>query len=95
LGELADAEQVRDPTMSRVVAGMIRAGLAKRHVSKEDRRRLVISPTERGARVLQQGRQRRVRVLAEALAEFSSAEVIQLGDSAEMIFRAVQKIENP
>jgi DNA-binding MarR family transcriptional regulator len=95
LGELADAEQVKDPTMSRIVAGMIRAGLAKQHVSKEDRRRLVISPTEKGTRVLQQGRQRRVRALAEALAEFSAEELSQLAVSAEMIFRAVQKIENP
>ena len=30
LGELADAEQVRPPTMSRIVAGLERAGLVKR-----------------------------------------------------------------
>lgn len=95
LGELAEAEQVKDPTMSRIVAGMIRAKLAKRHVSKEDRRRLVISPTEKGTRALQQGRQRRVQALANALAGFSPAEVIQLGESAELIFQAIQRIENP
>src|SRR6059058_738700 len=30
LGELADAEQVRPPTMSRIVSGLERAGLVKR-----------------------------------------------------------------
>jgi DNA-binding MarR family transcriptional regulator len=95
LGELAEAEQVKDPTMSRVVAGMIRLGLAKRHVSKEDRRRLVISATTKGTRVLQEGRQRRVRALSEALEGFSPTEVSQLADSAEMILKAVQRIRNP
>jgi DNA-binding MarR family transcriptional regulator len=95
LGELAEAEQVKDPTMSRIVAGMIRAGLAKRHVSKEDRRRHVISPTEKGTRALQQGRQRRVQALAEALAELSGEELKLLGGAAELIFRALPKIQNP
>src|SRR5271154_4830680 len=31
LGELADAEQVRPPTMSRIVAGLQRARLVRRH----------------------------------------------------------------
>jgi DNA-binding MarR family transcriptional regulator len=95
LGQLAEAEQVKDPTMSRIVSGMIRAGLAKRYVSKEDRRRLVISPTEKGTRVLQEGRTRRVQALADALTEFSADDIAQLGAAAEMIFAAVQKIQNP
>ena len=95
LGELAEAEQVKDPTMSRIVAGMIRAGLAKRQVSKEDRRRLVISPTEKGTRVLQQGRQRRVQALAEALTELSNDELKLLGDATELVFRALPRIHNP
>ena len=95
LGELAEAEQVKDPTMSRVVAGMIRAGLAKRQVSKDDRRRLVISPTGKGTRVLMQGRERRVQALAAALEEFSPEEIHHLGEAAEMIFQAIAKIENP
>ncbi len=95
LGELAEAEQVKDPTMSRIVAGMIRTGLAKRHVSKEDRRRLVISATEKGTRVLQQGRKRRVQALADALTEVSGEELKLLGEAAELIFRALPKIHNP
>jgi len=95
LGELAEAEQVKDPTMSRIVAGMIRASLAKRHVSKEDRRRLVISPTDKGIRVLQQGRKRRVQALADALTNLSNEELKQLGLATELIFRALPRIHNP
>jgi len=95
LGELAEAEQVKDPTMSRIVSGMIRAGLAKRQVSKEDRRRLVISATEKGTRALQHGRERRVHALAAALVQFTAEELGNLRDAAEMIFAAVQKIESP
>jgi DNA-binding MarR family transcriptional regulator len=95
LGELAEAEQVKDPTMSRIVAGMIRAGLAKRHVSKEDRRRLVISPTAKGALALQQGRKRRVQALADALTELSNDELNLLGGAAELVFRILPGIHNP
>src|SRR2546426_11655231 len=34
LGELAEAEQVRPPTMSRIVAGLVRAGLVRRGENK-------------------------------------------------------------
>src|SRR4030081_1820391 len=38
LSELADAEQVRPPTMSRIVAGLERAGLVRRRATEDGRR---------------------------------------------------------
>src|ERR1700756_474909 len=38
LGELAEAEQVRPPTMSRIVAGLERGGLVKREGTEDGRR---------------------------------------------------------
>src|SRR5436305_15150059 len=38
LGELAEAEQVRPPTMSRIVEGLERAGLACRQATADGRR---------------------------------------------------------
>src|SRR5258706_12453698 len=38
LGELADAEQVRPPTMSRIVAGVERGGLGQRRKKGDGRR---------------------------------------------------------
>ncbi len=71
LGELADAEQVRPPTMSRIVAGLERAGLVRRHAT-EDGRRVRLKATAKGTRMLQEGRRRRVESLAQALSFLSS-----------------------
>src|SRR5260370_7145614 len=38
LGELAEIEQVRPPTMSRIVAGLVRAGLVRRRKTENGRR---------------------------------------------------------
>jgi DNA-binding MarR family transcriptional regulator len=92
LRELAEAEQVKAPTMSRIVSGMMRAGLAKTYVSREDRRRLVISASKKGTAVLQKGRQRRVKALEQALKELSPAQLRQLGQSVELVMDATKRI---
>jgi DNA-binding MarR family transcriptional regulator len=70
LGELAEAEQVRPPTMSRIAAGLVRAGLVKRGKT-EDGRRVRLEATAKGTRILQEGRKRRVESLAQALSSLS------------------------
>jgi DNA-binding MarR family transcriptional regulator len=92
LGELAEAEQVKPPTMSRVVAGMIRSGLAKTHVSREDRRRLVIAATAKGTDVLQKGRRRRVEALASTLQNLSAQQIRQLNDSVTLVMEATKAL---
>src|SRR6267143_3416141 len=67
LGELADAEEVRPPTMSRMVAGLQRAGLIRRHAT-EDGRRVRLEATAKGKKILWEARKRRVESLAQALA---------------------------
>src|SRR5271163_3147190 len=66
LRELADAEQVRPPTMSRIVAGLARARLVRREAT-DDRRRVRLAATAKGEKILWQGRRRRVESLAAAL----------------------------
>src|SRR5258705_9639300 len=46
LAQLAEAEQVKAPTMSRIVAGLLRAKLVHRRTDKQDRRAVVIQATE-------------------------------------------------
>src|SRR5215469_17930582 len=65
LGELAGAEQVKPPTMSRVVEGLVSRGLAERVPSPEDRRAVRIATTPKGRRLLLTGRDRRVHLLAD------------------------------
>src|SRR5713226_4371416 len=66
LGELADAEQVRPPTMSRIVAGLERSGLVKRRKT-EDGRRVRLEASAKGTKILQERRKRRVESLASTL----------------------------
>src|SRR6202140_5691833 len=66
LGELADAEQVRPPTMSRIVAGLQRSRLVRRHATR-DGRRVRLEATPKGVSLMWEGRKRRVQSLAKAL----------------------------
>lgn len=91
LGELADAEQVRAPTMSRIVAGLERAGLVNRHET-DDGRRVRLAATPKGTKILWQGRKRRVESLANALASLSEADAARLRELAELLPEVVRKL---
>src|SRR3954451_7963800 len=56
LGALAAAEQVRPPTMTRLVAAMELGGLIERDPDKDDRRVVRIRATAKGKRILEDGR---------------------------------------
>lgn len=60
LGELAAAEQVRPPTMSRLVSEMERAGVAKKATDREDARVVRVRATAKGLRALSRGRAMRI-----------------------------------
>ncbi|MFN8526116.1 MAG: MarR family transcriptional regulator [Chloroflexota bacterium] len=86
LGALARAEQVRPPTMTRIVAALERAGLVER-TPGADRRVALIAATEAGARLLEAGRQRRTSRLAEHLETLSGGELGALAVAAEAMER--------
>jgi DNA-binding MarR family transcriptional regulator len=69
LTELAEAEQVRPPSMSRLISGLEGRGLVDRDRSAEDRRVVRISATVAGLGLLEEGRQRRLHALRAALDE--------------------------
>lgn len=91
LGQLAAAEQVKAPTMSRIVAGLKRSGLARIETDAKDARRIRVTATAKGARLLQQARVRRIRLLAETLGGLKEAELGTLLRAAEVMERAVRK----
>ena len=90
LGQLATAEQVKPPTMSRIVAGLKRSGLARIAEDTRDARRIRVSVTAKGERVLQEARQRRILLLAEVLDEVSEQETDVLREAAEIIERSIR-----
>ncbi len=85
LGELADAEQVKPPTMSRIVTGLKRSHLVEITRDSTDSRRVRIRATAKGTRLLQQGRQRRIEYLAAHLDSLTSTEISQLNAAAEIL----------
>ncbi len=87
LGALAAAEQVRPPTMTRVVQGLERDGLVKRESVEGDARSMRITATPRGARLLGEGRARRVKRLASDLAGLKAAELHLLARAAVLLER--------
>ena len=74
IGALAAAEQVRAPTMSRLVAALEVQGLVRRVSDRTDHRIVRVEATARGRALLQAGRRRRVGVLTGDIRELSTAE---------------------
>lgn len=87
LAELAAAEQVRPPTMSRLVEALVAAGLVTRETAPGDRRSVRIAATEEGRRLLEAGRDRRVAALAERLDLLADSERRALARGVELIER--------
>ncbi|MFL5501796.1 MAG: MarR family winged helix-turn-helix transcriptional regulator [Gemmatimonadaceae bacterium] len=79
LGALARAEQVRPPTMTRIVTGLEKAGLVKRVADAHDRRLTRIESTPKGQRVLAAGRARRVRLLTDSVEALDDKGLAELG----------------
>lgn len=89
LGDLAAAEQVRPPTMTRLVAALEAGGLVRREHDPDDGRVVRLRATAKGQAVLRQGRDRRVRRLATPIAALSTAERTILRDASAVMTRVV------
>jgi DNA-binding MarR family transcriptional regulator len=87
IGALAAAERVTPPTMTRLVAGMEADGLVTREQDTVDRRVVRVAATERGRRLLIDGRDRRLRRLAEMVGPLPKSERRTLAAAAVIIER--------
>ena len=85
LSELAAAEQVKPPTMSRIVAGLARNRLVNIMADSDDARRMHIRATSKGTRLLQKGRRLRIESLAAQLNALSPQELVKLGEAVEIL----------
>ena len=87
LTELALIEQVKPPTMTKVIAGLEAAGLVVRQGDPEDARAVRLEATAQGTRLLQQGRRRRIKRLAAALQTLTVDELEVLARAAAIVER--------
>ncbi len=90
LGELAAAEQVKPPTMSRIVAGLARSRLIEVTADPHDARRMRIRATAKGTRLLQQGRERRIAYLASHLDRLTPDSLAKLGEAVEILRKLLE-----
>lgn len=89
IGELARIEQVEPPTMTRLVDGLVRDGLASREPDPDDARAVRVRATPTGTRTLHRGRAQRVAALRDRLTSLSPAELRALGDGVDVLERVV------
>ena len=87
LGELAAAEQVKPPTMSRIVGGLARSHLVEITKDPQDARRVRIRATVRGTQLLQKGRELRIAYLASHLDRLPPEERVKLAEAVEVLKR--------
>ena len=91
LGELADAEQVRPPTMSRIVDGLQGAGLVRRHAT-EDGRRVRLEAAPKGVSLMWEARKRRVASLANAVAGLPENEKLLLREALTLLRQVIRNL---
>jgi DNA-binding MarR family transcriptional regulator len=87
LGELSALENVRPPTLTKVVAALEEEGLVTRHTDPRDRRVARVEATAKGARLLAQTRSRTDAYLASRLAALPA-------DDLDALRRAVAALEH-
>jgi DNA-binding MarR family transcriptional regulator len=90
LGELAEAEQVRPPSITRIVRNLEADGLVEREPDPADRRIVRVRATDRGRTILEEGRRRRISDLAARLRTVDADELDTLERAAELIERVVR-----
>lgn len=90
LGELAAAEHVRPPTMTRLIHAMEADGLVERERNPEDGRSIVLRATPLGVQQLERGRARQIAPLAETISGLGRSDRLQLEDAADLLGRVLR-----
>jgi DNA-binding MarR family transcriptional regulator len=92
VSDLARLEQVRPPTMTKIVNGLADAGLVRRTADAADARAVMVAATAAGRQVLHEGRRRRVARLAAALGSLTAQELAVLERAAAIVGRVTPGI---
>ena len=90
LGELSAVEQVKPPTMTRVVASLEELGLVARTTDPKDRRVARVAVTEAGHDLLARSRTRRDAYLADRIGRLGPLERDDLARAADALERLLE-----
>jgi DNA-binding MarR family transcriptional regulator len=91
LGDLARAEQVRPPTISKLIAILEAQRLVERQPDATDGRIVRVRATARGTKLLHDGRQRRVAALVAALTALPARDRALLARALPVLERVTGK----
>jgi DNA-binding MarR family transcriptional regulator len=89
LGELAGAERVSPPTMTRVASALEESGLVAREADESDRRRSVMRLTGEGRALIRNSRRRKTAYLAARFQNLSAAELETIERASALMDRLV------
>ncbi len=85
--ELCLAEQVQPPTMTRIVAALVQAGLVRREADAVDGRVAWVTVTPEGRHLLERSRRRKEAYLAKALGSLEPRELQRLEAAVTLLER--------
>jgi DNA-binding MarR family transcriptional regulator len=85
VSQLAEAEMISRPAISRTLNSLEAAGLARRARSDEDRRVVRVYATEKGRRLIEDGRRRRLEHVARELSGLTAKELSILEAASELL----------
>jgi DNA-binding MarR family transcriptional regulator len=87
LGDLAAAEQVRPPSMTRLVKELETEGLVTREFDESDRRVARIRATADGQRLMKKGRNARVELISQWLRDLTPEDRAKLDQATRILER--------
>jgi DNA-binding MarR family transcriptional regulator len=91
LGEMAAAEQVRPPTMSKLASDMEAVGLVRRSGDATDARVVRIEMTPKGRRVLAKGRELRIAEIERRIRRLRPDEAGTVAAAVAIVERMLQE----
>lgn len=91
LKSLAEAEGVKPPTMSILIAELETLGLVRKASDPNDRRGVRISATQAGRKLMLAGRARRLAILNLRLQSLTGPEIVALTKAAPALLKLARK----
>jgi DNA-binding MarR family transcriptional regulator len=91
VSDLAAAEQVAIPTISKIVAALVADGLVTRQPDEHDRRVVRLAATEAGMARLRAGRARRVAQIVALLERLPPDEIAAVRTAVTALNRAIEE----
>lgn len=95
VNELAERERMTAPAMSKHIDRVVREGWVERTPSERDRRRIGLTLTDEGRRVLRNVRSRRTVWLSRRLGELSPRELAAVDAAIEPLSLLLDEDERP